>query len=110
MNQNRLQHPSSKRKAAINKEKCMPLLTATRFEVLLHEPARADRRCHRIGHRRYWRTLHGRWRTPVGWLALYEHLGTGDGDAWWELWLHAAPSTQALGAATASRSGQGARA
>lgn len=50
------------------------------------------------------------WRTPDGWLALYEHLGTGDGDAWWELWLHAAPSTQALGAATASRSGQGARA
>lgn len=36
------------------------------------------------------------WRTPHGWLALYEHHGTGDGDAWWELWLHAAPSAEAL--------------
>lgn len=43
------------------------------------------------------------WRTPHGWLALYEHHGTGDGDAWWELWLHAAPSSAALRQAADAR-------
>lgn len=33
------------------------------------------------------------------WLSLYPHADTGDGDAWWELWLMAAPSVDALRAA-----------
>lgn len=30
------------------------------------------------------------------WLTLYAHSDTGDGDAWWELWLMASPSLDAL--------------
>jgi hypothetical protein len=38
------------------------------------------------------------------WLSLYPQAGTGDGDAWWELWLMAAPSVDALLAAQHARS------
>jgi len=30
------------------------------------------------------------------WLTLYKHSDSGDGDVWWELWLMAAPSIDAL--------------
>lgn len=47
------------------------------------------------------------WRVADGWLALYAHHGTGDGDAWWELWLHAAPTADALQLAVEARSDLG---
>ncbi len=37
------------------------------------------------------------------WLSLYPQADTGDGDAWWELWLMAAPSVDALQAAQHTR-------
>lgn len=37
------------------------------------------------------------------WLSLYKVDGTGDGDAWWELWLMAAPSVDALQTAQRAR-------
>ena len=47
------------------------------------------------------------WRVADGWLALYAHHGTGDGDAWWELWLHAAPTADALQRAVKARANPG---
>lgn len=40
------------------------------------------------------------------WLTLYQHADSGDGDAWWELWLMAAPSVDALQLAQRARSAQ----
>ena len=37
------------------------------------------------------------------WLSLYPQADTGDGDAWWELWLMVAPSVDALQAAQHAR-------
>ena len=37
------------------------------------------------------------------WLTLYKHSGAGDGDVWWELWLMAAPSIDALQLAQRAR-------
>lgn len=40
------------------------------------------------------------------WLTLYQHADSGDGDAWWELWLMVAPSVDALQLAQRARSAQ----
>src|SRR3989344_3433845 len=40
------------------------------------------------------------------WLPLSQHADSGDGDAWWELWLMAAPSVDALQLAQRARSAQ----
>ncbi len=40
------------------------------------------------------------------WLTLYQHADSGDGDAWWELWLMVAPSVDALQLAQHARSAQ----
>ena len=37
------------------------------------------------------------------WLTLYKHSDSGDGDVWWELWLMAAPSIDALQLAQRTR-------
>ena len=37
------------------------------------------------------------------WLTLYKHSDSGDGDVWWELWLMAAPSIDALQLAQRAR-------
>lgn len=37
------------------------------------------------------------------WLTLYKHSDAGDGDVWWELWLMAAPSIDALQLAQRAR-------
>ncbi|MFN7152319.1 MAG: WG repeat-containing protein [Acidovorax sp.] len=37
------------------------------------------------------------------WLTLYKHSDAGDGDVWWELWLMAAPSVDALEMAQRAR-------
>ncbi len=37
------------------------------------------------------------------WLALYKNSDSGDGDAWWELWLMVAPSLDALETALRAR-------
>lgn len=42
------------------------------------------------------------------WLTLYQHADSGDGDAWWELWLMVAPSVDALQLAQRARSAQAA--
>lgn len=41
--------------------------------------------------------------TREQWLSLYKHADSGDGDAWWELWLMAAPSLDALETAQRAR-------